>query len=193
MHWSQTGRKVDAGGALRYTGKRFDFATISTRIAMSFIRRVKARPTIVLLLVFGTSIVVRHAAAQEKQAALRVEQSAVKASVGGLHLCVPEKWSVLELTVTNPLDVPQEILTATYFDGAPTLQYGRRVWVPGRAKLTNWLPVLLPKLSPGETMFKTHSVVLDATQSQEILHREDRGGVLYSGIVPHGSIVRSQD
>ena len=152
---------------------------------MSLFPRVRSRLIVVSLLVLGNSLAARRSTAQDKPDALRVDHSAVNANVGGLHLCVPEKWSVLDLVVTNPTDKPREILSATYFDGAPTLQYGRRLWVPARARLTTWLPVLLPKLPPGaDPRFNIHSVVLDPRQSQEVLHREAAGGVLHSGILP---------
>ena len=130
-------------------GKPSDIAITSSRITMSLSPRVRSRLIIASLLVVGNGLAAHRIAAQDQAAALRVEHSAVNANVGGLHLCVPEKWSVLDLVVTNPLDEPREILSATYFDGAPTLQYGRRVWVPARARLTTWLPVLLPKLPLG--------------------------------------------
>src|SRR5690349_20529686 len=147
--------------------------------------RVDARWIIVSALLAGNSLVGHETAAQDQPAAVRVDHSGVNANVGGLHVCIPEKWSVLDLVVTNPLDEPREILSATYFDGEPTLQYGRRVWVPARARITTWLPVLLPKLPKGAApQFNINSVVFDAGQSREVLHREDMGGRLHSGIVP---------
>jgi|GEM_PF-397230 len=154
---------------------------------MEFRRIVRSLPVIVSALSLAHGLGGQDSAAQDQPPALRVDHSAVNANVGGLHLCVPEKWSVLDLVVTNPLKEPREILSATYFDGAPTLQYGRRVWVPAQARLTTWLPVLLPKLpSPAGSspQFDIHSVVVDPNQSQEVLHREDTGGRLHSGILP---------
>ena len=152
---------------------------------MTFFRCGRLSLALMAVLVLGDGLLGRQAAAQEPRAALRVEHSAVNANVGGLHLCIPEKWSVLDLVVTNPLDEPREVLSATYFDGAPTLQYGRRVWVPARARLTTWTPVLLPKLPKGSApRFTIHSVVLDPNGSQEVLQREAGGGMLHSTPIP---------
>ncbi|HEY2252278.1 MAG TPA: hypothetical protein VGH74_14490, partial [Planctomycetaceae bacterium] len=147
--------------------------------------RVRARWIIVSAVLAGKGLIGHETAAQDQPAAVRVDHSGVNANVGGLHVCIPEKWSVLDLVVSNPLDESREIMSATYFDGEPTLQYGRRIWVPPRARITTWLPVLLPKLPPGGApQFTINSVVFDATQSREVLHREKMGGRLHSGIVP---------
>src|SRR5579864_2150163 len=102
------------------------------RVTMAFFRRVRSRLIVLSILLLGSSLCGHDSAAQEQPTALRVDHSAVNANVGGLHLCVPEKWGVLDLVVTNPLAEPREVLSASYFEGAPTLQYGRRVWVPAR-------------------------------------------------------------
>jgi hypothetical protein len=152
---------------------------------MALFRCGRLRFTIVSVLLLGNGPLGRRAAAQEQPTALRVEQSAINATVGGLHVFVPEKWSALDLVVSNPFDEPREVLTATYFDEAPTLQYGRRLWVPARARLATWAPVLLPRLPPsGDTRFGIHSVVFDPTQRQEVLQREDAGTRLHSGTIP---------
>src|SRR6516225_340433 len=89
-----------------------------------------------------------------------VHYSAIRSGGGGLHTYVPEKWSVIALEVINPLDEPREVLSTTYIDNNPTLQYGRRIWIPARAQLKSWHPVLLPKLSPEKGgKFEFHSLI----------------------------------
>lgn len=127
------------------------------------------------------------ASAQEQPKALEVQQSVIRPSVGGLYSYVPGKWSVLGLTVSNPDNHPRDVLNATYFDGAPNLQYGRRLWIPAKARLKTWEPVMVPQLEPGaERSFAFHSVVLDLDRNDhdEVLSRENSGELLHSGVVP---------
>ncbi|HLJ09694.1 MAG TPA: hypothetical protein VKU82_00825 [Planctomycetaceae bacterium] len=121
----------------------------------------------------------------EKGAGPQVRYSAVRAATGGLYTFVPEKWSVLDLEVSNPADEPRELLTTTYFDETPTLQYGRRLWLPARSKLTTWFPVLPPKPAAGARgNYSFHSLVLDPTRAEEVLGREAAGSKLHSGTAP---------
>src|SRR5689334_8563756 len=68
----------------------------------------------------------------------QVEYSAIHAGTGGVNTYVPGKWGILNLEVTNPLDEPHELLSTTYFAGHPTLQFGRRIWIPARSRLRTW-------------------------------------------------------
>ena len=56
----------------------------------------------------------------------------VRASSAGTNAYVSGKWGVLRLNLTNPTLQSVEVLAATYFEDEPTLQYGRRVWMPDR-------------------------------------------------------------
>jgi hypothetical protein len=114
-----------------------------------------------------------------------VRYSAIRSGGGGLHTYVPEKWGVIALDVTNPLDEPREVLSTTYIDNNTTLQYGRRIWMPARSQLKTWHPLLLPKLSPDKAgRFEFHSLIPDAGNAGESLTREESGQMLHSGIFP---------
>ena len=58
----------------------------------------------------------------------------VRASSAGTNAYVSGKWGVLRLNLTNPTSQSVEVLTATYFEDEPTLQYGRRVWMPAMSR-----------------------------------------------------------
>ena len=115
----------------------------------------------------------------------RVEYSAIQAGMGGVSLYVPGKWGILNLAVKNPLEESHELLSTTYFDGQPTLQFGRRIWLPARSQLSTWQPVLSPSLPPGaRDRFEFHSLVFDASGADDVATRDVSGQMLHSGILP---------
>src|SRR5262249_5787595 len=115
----------------------------------------------------------------------QVSYSGIRATAGGVHTYVPGKWGILQVQVTNPLDQPHEFLSSTYFVGEPTLQYGRRVWVPARSRLNTWQPVLLPQsLSDKTGSVEFRSLVIKAAEGEEVLARDDAGEMLHSGVLP---------
>src|SRR5262249_14918677 len=90
----------------------------------------------------------------------KVEYSAIQATSGGVNVYVPGKWGLLNLEVVNPLPEPHELLSTTYFEGQPTLQFGRRIWVPARSRLRTWQPVLAPEITAPVNEIEFHSLVL---------------------------------
>src|SRR5437762_6712832 len=80
----------------------------------------------------------------------QVEYSPIQPGMGGVSVYAPGKWGILNLHVRNPVETPQELLSTTYFEGQPTLQYGRRLWLPARSRLFTWQPVLIPGRSSEE-------------------------------------------
>jgi hypothetical protein len=119
-----------------------------------------------------------------KPANPRVEHTPIRSTVGGMHSYVPERWSLININVTNPGDAPRDIVSATYFDGEPTLQYARRMWLPPRSRLRTWVPVLVPRLADdGSPTLPYHSLVYDADKSREVLLKDDTGLMLHSGIL----------
>ncbi len=114
-----------------------------------------------------------------------VRYSPIRSGGGGIYTYIPEKWGVIALDVTNPLDEPREVLSTTYIDNNTTLQYGRRIWIPARSQLKTWHPLLLPKLSPERAgKFEFHSLIPEAGNAGESLTREESGQMLHSGIFP---------
>src|SRR3990167_10471873 len=66
----------------------------------------------------------------------------------GVRVYVPGSWAMLGVDVANPTDRPVEILSSAYFGGQPELQYARPLWIPARARLAAWQPVLVPRGVP---------------------------------------------
>lgn len=114
----------------------------------------------------------------------RVGHSIALVSPFGVDAYVPNKWGSLNVQLVNPTSEPLELLSTTYFEEEPTLQFGRRVWVPPRSRIEVWHPILVPDVSADVTQFNLRSLVMDARQAREVLIRSD------SGYLQHDAILR---
>ena len=113
-----------------------------------------------------------------------VRFSVIRTSSGGVHAYAPNKWGSLHINLVNNREVPRDLLCATYFDGAPTLQYGRRVWLPSRSLLRTSQPILIPPMTPAQGQsINFQSLVLDASTSDEVLLRDEAGHMLHDGAI----------
>lgn len=94
----------------------------------------------------------------------------------GSYTYAPETWGDLRISLVNARPESREILCTTYFDQDPTLQYGRRVWLPKQSVLRTSHPILVPKCDPSTGRnLNLHSLVLDATESKEVMIRNESG------------------
>ena len=121
-----------------------------------------------------------------------VQFSVVRTSSGGVHAYAPNKWGSLYINLVNNRDVPRDLLCATYFDGAPTLQFGRRVWLPPRSQLRTSQPILIPSMKPEQgRSLNFQSLVLDTDTTDEVLLRDEAGHMLHDGaiLVTHQSSI----
>ena len=113
-----------------------------------------------------------------------VRFSVANATSGGSNVYSPEKWGLLHINVTNRRHEPRELLVATFFDAEPTLQFGRRLWLPARSTLHTTQPVLIPKLDrSSERSLGFHTLVFDASESEEVLIKADSGQLLNDGAI----------
>ena len=116
--------------------------------------------------------------------------SVVRLSTGGSYLYAPEKWGDLHFSVVNAREEPREMICATSFDEQPLLQFGRRIWVPANSVLRVSHPVVIPKydVSRGNVM-NLHTVVLDASEKNEVFLKNDSGQNLHDAalFVTHSS------
>lgn len=120
--------------------------------------------------------------AQDESSTLHL--NVARATSGGIHVYAPEKWALLHINVSNTSPEPREVTVATYFDVEPTLQFGRRVWVPGRSVLHTTQPVLVPKVSPNAgASLNYHSLVFDSKAGSEVLMRDESAGLVNDGAV----------
>ena len=131
---------------------------------------------------------VKSSPAVESTGSNDLQFSVVRLSTGGSYVYVPEKWGELHFSVVNAREEPREMICATSFDVQPLLQFGRRVWVPGKSTLRISHPVVIPKYDASRgPILNLHTVVLDASDKNEVFLKNDTGQNLHDGalIVTH--------
>lgn len=147
-----------------------------------FLRRGFLLCLIGLLSALGTWLPPRDARGDETKD--RISYSIAHVSPAGTYAYVAGKWGIVRISVTNPTSEPVEVLAASYFEDEPTLQYGRRVWIPAMSRLQAWHSVLLPaKSSRGSERFEFRTLVMDAARQREVLIRSDSGALQFDGIL----------
>lgn len=135
-----------------------------------------------LLITMGSLLPPRDARGDE--AAGSVSGSLTHVSSAGVGAYLPNKWGMLRLSLKNPTPEPIEVLASTFFEDEPTLQYGRRVWIPAMSRLETWHPVLMPASSPGgRRRFDFRTLLMDMTQQREVLIRSDSGALQFDGVL----------
>ena len=145
-----------------------------------FDRRVFLWNLIGLVTAMGSWLPVRDAHGEESQD--RISYSIAHVSPAGTYAYVANKWGIVRISVTNPTSEPVAVLAASYFEDEPTLQYGRRAWIPAQSRLVTWHPLLLPATSSrGPTRFDFRTLVFDATRQREVLIRSDSGALQFDG------------
>lgn len=108
----------------------------------------------------------------------------------GIYVYAPDKWGALRAQLINRLDKPQELISAVYFDGFPTIQYGRKIWLPARSRMQTWHPVRMPDIKLATNQgFGFHSLVMKPDNNNEVLIRVDSGGLQYDGVLPRSDEV----
>ncbi len=110
------------------------------------------------------------AAADGARAAESGRPSIRMGSVDGVRRYRPGMWSVVAVEAVNPTDEATELFAAVYFTGTPTLQYGRKVWVPGNSRLRTTCPIRVPDSSAhGESHVSLVSVPVDPADGADVL------------------------
>lgn len=100
----------------------------------------------------------------------------------GVRVYVPGSWAMLGVSLVNPSDQAVEVLSSAYFGGQPDLQYARRLWIPARAQLKAWQPVLVPlENSEGKDSLELKSILM--TDSSREVIRTPTGAMIYDGRV----------
>ena len=116
------------------------------------------------------------------------EFAVVWVSTSGSYVYAPDKWGELHFNVVNAREEPRELMCATSFDTQPLLQFGRRVWVPAKSILRISHPVVIPKYDVNRgRVLNLHTVVLDASEKNEVFLKNDAGQNLHDGalVVSH--------
>jgi hypothetical protein len=109
----------------------------------------------------------------------------VNFSVGGIGIYRPEAWGAVKISLRNAQDREVNLLATTHFQGDPTLQYGRRFWMPPQSRMVIWHPIRMPAAkaaNPGsgnetERFFELQSQVMNTEGDTESLVISDTGAL----------------
>jgi len=98
----------------------------------------------------------------------------------GIGLYRPEKWGVVKLTLKNPQSRAVDILATSHTIDDPTLQFGRRLWVPAQSRISSWHPIRMPSLSaPDQKFFEIRTLVMSTEGGVETLTKNDIGAMQF--------------
>lgn len=101
-------------------------------------------------------------------------------STGGTGLYRPETWGVIKVSLRNPQDHEVKLLATTHALNEPTLQYGRRLWLPARSQLTSWNPMRMPPLDhPQQKQFDLRSMVINSSSGVETMSANEFGAMQF--------------
>ncbi len=79
-------------------------------------------------------------------------------------------WGVVGVSAINPTDEAAELLAVVYFADDPTLQFGRKIWVPAQSILKSTCPIRIPEsLQRGSTHVSVVSVPVDQADGGDAL------------------------
>jgi hypothetical protein len=101
-------------------------------------------------------------------------------STGGTGLYRPGTWGAIRVSLRNPEERAVDLLVTTHTVGDPTLQYGRRFWMPPRSRLTTWHPLKMPALEQADQkMFDLRSMVLSQSGGAESMAANEFGAAQF--------------
>ena len=130
-------------------------------------------------MLLAASLMGRLCTADEPAAAVRGIEK-FNLSTGGTGLYRPGKWGLIKVSLTNPQDREVELLATTHLLGDPTLQYGRRLWMPPKSQLVTWHPLLMPPLEePGQKFFDLRSMVLSTSGGADAMTTNEYGSMQF--------------
>ena len=113
----------------------------------------------------------------------------VNISTGGTGIYRPGKWGALRVSLRNPQDREVHLLATTHFKDDPTLQFGRRLWMPPHSRTVVWHPIQMPKIgnpdAPGsggvvsldDKFFDVESQVMSTAGGEETLAISESGAL----------------
>jgi len=86
-----------------------------------------------------------------------------------------QDWGIVGVELVNPSNEPADLLATTYFQGDPSLQFGRELWVPPRARRRSWYPVLPPEnITFQQRTVEVKSLLLGGSENIVLKRSDDR-------------------
>src|SRR5581483_10138859 len=105
----------------------------------------------------------------------------VEASPSPIYAYVPGRWGSLRIDLVNPAAEPAELVCTTYVEDDPSLQYGRRVWLPAQSRVRISHLIRVPPKKNDEKFVELRSFVLDPQQATETLVSQGSGALQSPG------------
>lgn len=141
-------------------------------------------PSGAVVAVAACLVLIWPARLQSEEPAETVSYSVSVIGPNGAYVYVPERWGILHLNLVNRQDHASELLALTNFKDEPTLQYGRRVRIPGKSRMRTWHPIRLPaKASEGGQDYAIRTMVMDVSQEREVPLRSETGHLQLDGVL----------
>jgi hypothetical protein len=87
--------------------------------------------------------------------------------------------------VVNPTDEPIDVTAVMNYEAAPNAKFGRRLWVPARARRLAWAPILAPaEFPPEEEVVEITTVLEDASKPNNPVFKAPTNENFYTSLVP---------
>jgi hypothetical protein len=101
----------------------------------------------------------------------------------GARTYLTESWGVLGFALANPTDADMEARVLTFYATDPGRQYGRDLWVPGKATLSSWSCFGPPSGTPDRNVVELRTLLYDRAGGGEHLIRSPDGQPVHSDLV----------
>ena len=109
------------------------------------------------------------------------------ASPAGIGRYEPGTWGVVAVQLANPADTSVEVLPVLSFQEDSNVQFGRKVWIPPRARRMTWYPVRTPKEAPLKNRpWQVHSLLFDPNSESDAPIPARGGEMQIENILPMG-------
>ena len=130
----------------------------------------------------GCCVAVAPAVAQQKGP--QTPQYIVADKPAGVNLYAPGAWGILGFGVYNPTTEAAEVLAAMHFEGDNSLQYGRQLWIPPRARRFSWYPIQTPdRVAEDKSTLPIKALLLDRTSGDDQFIASRSGQMLQAGLL----------
>jgi hypothetical protein len=146
---------------------------VDRQLFVGMVRRESGRPILAAIVLCAAGAV----CAQDPSAVPEPSAPRVNINTGSVYLYRGERWGSLRLLLINPGDEPAELMSSTFFVGEPTQQYGRRCWVPAKARLETTQLVRCPTPSdPVQQLIDVRTLlVAEGRAGETLLSRQVTG------------------
>ncbi|MBW3542709.1 MAG: hypothetical protein KY476_20790, partial [Planctomycetes bacterium] len=107
----------------------------------------------------------------------------------GLERYAAGRWASVAVELHNVSDREAEATAVMSFEGDPGVQFGRRVWLPPKARLVaRYLARPPESLPPDARRVPFKALLYERRGTENVLVRDPSGEMLHSGLLPAGEM-----